>query len=355
MPKVARMPLFGLALAAVVFGGLTEAVAQTKGKDKGFSYKETLRSTVWIVVPDQPLEEGKGYSIRTGTGSLVDKGRGLVITNYHVVGNKDECRVFFPLLEKNEPVGDKKRYARELNNAAAYIRGRVLAREERCDLALVQLEQVPPGAVALKLAPASVKPSDKLHSIGNPGSSDSLWVYTDGTVRQIYRKQFRATGRDGKDPINLDCMIVESTSPVNPGDSGGPVLNDKGELVAVVQGHLSDAQARSMTYFIDVSEVKQFHDKSVKGVRSVPSGSGVSSDKPKVEPGDKPGKPAAVTAGQDEKKEQFANFYLRRAQGYELDGDAAKARESAQKVIDDYPNSKAAAEAKKLLERVQKK
>ncbi len=355
MPRIAGVPLFCLALAAVSAASLTQAVAQTKGKgkDKGFSYSEALRSTVWIVVPDRPLEEGKGVSIRTGTGSLVDKARGLVITNYHVVGGKDECRVFFPLLEKNEPVGDKRRYSRELNNASAYIRGRVVAREERCDLALVQLDQVPPGAVALRFAPSSVKPSDKLHTIGNPGASDFLWVYTDGTVRQLGRKQFRATGRDGRDPIDLDCMIVESTSPVNPGDSGGPVLNDKGELVAVVQGHLSDAQARSMTYFIDVSEVRQFYDKAVKGVRSVPSGPVTTAEKTKAEPG-KPAKPA-VTASEDEKNEQFANFRLRQAKGYELDGDAAKARESAQEVIDKYPNSKAATEAKKLLERIKKK
>jgi Trypsin len=45
----------------------------------------------------------------------------------------------------------------------------------------------------------------------------------------------------------------ECMSPINPGDSGGPVANDRGELIAVTTGDV-----RSPNLFIDVEEVKQF-------------------------------------------------------------------------------------------------
>jgi len=354
MTFVARLGVFLLSLA-VIAGVLPTSAAQSKdkpAKEKGFSYKETLRSTVWVVVRGQPIDE-KRYSISMGTGSLIDLQRGLVLTNYHVVRNRDEARIFFPIVDKGKIVPERKRYIDMLNTEGGYINGRVIGREESCDLALIQLERVPQGAVALKLAAASPEPAQRVHSIGNPGASEALWVYTPGTVRQVYRKKFRSGGRSG-DPIDVHCMIVETESPVNSGDSGGPVLNDKGELVAVVQGHIADEQARSMSYFIDVSEVKQFYNRVVKGVKQVPNTGAIAEGKPKAEaPADKPA--PTVNTSEDEKNEQFANFRLRQAKAYDLDGNANEARKYAQEVVDKYPDSKAAVEAKKLLERLKKK
>ncbi len=53
-----------------------------------------------------------------------------------------------------------------------------------------------------------------------------LWVYTGGNVRQVYRRAFDLD--EGN--YHIPARIVEATSPVNPGDRGGPVLNDEGEI-----------------------------------------------------------------------------------------------------------------------------
>ena len=61
--------------------------------------------------------------------------------------------------------------------------------------------------------------------------------------------------------------MVETDSPTNPGDSGGPLLNAKGELVGVTQGGALNAQLVST--FIDVSEVKQLlATKAVKDLKA---------------------------------------------------------------------------------------
>src|SRR5207249_1567090 len=150
---------------------------QADGSEK--IYQKTLKSTVWVVVPVG--KDGNKLKVKSGTGSLIDANRRLILTNYHVVeGSDKEVFVLFPTYEKGKP----------------------------------------------------------------------------GAVRQVYRKQFSTSGKDGKDSFKVDARVVETQSPVNSGDSGGPVVNDQGELVAVVQGHAPDAQARLVSYFIDVSEVK---------------------------------------------------------------------------------------------------
>lgn len=233
-----RIP-FVAAIALFQFG--PAAWAQDAGVR---AYQNTLKSTVWV-------HSNRGSALATGSGALIDRPRQLVVTNYHVVGDVDRATVFFPAFRDGRPVAEKSYYnqrARELG-----IRGRVVARDKRADLALIQIERVPNGAQALSLAPAPVQAGQTVHSIGNPGRSDALWVYTPGKVRQVYHKRWRAKVDNAV--LTFDAQVVETDSPTNPGDSGGPLVNDKGELAAVTEGGAVDAQLLST--FIDVSEVQR--------------------------------------------------------------------------------------------------
>src|SRR5438309_390239 len=75
-----------------------------------------------------------------------------------------------------------------------------------------------------------------------------------GTARQVYHKKF-AVGKD-ENKFVIDARIVETQTPTNPGDSGGPVVNEQGELVAVNDSHNINAQL--VNNCIDVSEVRAF-------------------------------------------------------------------------------------------------
>jgi hypothetical protein len=70
----------------------------------------------------------------------------------------------------------------------------------------------------------------------------------------VYRKKWKAR-LDRNTVLTFEAKVIETDSPTNPGDSGGPLLNDKGELVGVTQGGATNAQLVST--FVDVSEVKQ--------------------------------------------------------------------------------------------------
>ena len=210
-------------------------------------YAEALKSVVWI---HSPRGEGKSAS---GTGSLVDRKLKLVLTNYHVVGDANKAVVMFPAYKGDKVVAEREYYLKRLKSDG--IPAKVVARDKKADLALIQLESLPEGVVAIPLAKESVVPGQTVHSLGNPGGSGALWVYTPGKVRQVYEKKWKA--QLGEDQVTtFEAHDIETDSATNPGDSGGPLLNDKGQLVGVTQG--GAIKERLISTFIDVVEVKQF-------------------------------------------------------------------------------------------------
>jgi hypothetical protein len=52
----------------------------------------------------------------------------------------------------------------------------------------------------------------------------------------------------------VEFRVIETTTPINPGDSGGPVVNDRGELVGIAASHRTDA--RLVSHTIHVSELQ---------------------------------------------------------------------------------------------------
>jgi S1-C subfamily serine protease len=273
----------------------------------------------------------------TGSGSLVDRTHRLVLTNYHVVGKDSEnVYVAFPVYEKGKTIAVAERgYYQNLLRNGGGIRGKVIAREMKCDLALIQLETVPEDARALLLARESPSPGQDVHSVGNPGQSGALWVYTPGKVRQVYHHRWHSG--TGKDSLDLDARIVETQSPINRGDSGGPLVNNRGELVGVTQGHLLDAQQISL--FIDVSEVRNF----LKSTKHLPASA--------REP------PRTVASNSESKppdEESQAARKLHFAKELAVDGKLEKAKSYCDEILELFPKTKAAAEAKQLLDKLSK-
>jgi tetratricopeptide (TPR) repeat protein len=235
--SLAVLPLFLCAACAV---GRAEA-DEHSGKAL---YQQTLHSTVLVLTPRKSH----------GTGWLLDRGRKLVITNYHVVTSDGTVDVVFPVYRKGKVIAERSYYTdnlESLRKQGFVVRGQVLEADARLDLALIEVDALPEGVAELKLAAEGPSPGDRVHSVGNPGVSDALWVYTSGTVRQVYRK--RLTYPSGQE---VEANVVETQAPINPGDSGGPVVNDDGELVAVTAAYRMGAQLLSTC--IEVGEVRTF-------------------------------------------------------------------------------------------------
>jgi HEAT repeat protein/S1-C subfamily serine protease len=219
-------------------------------------YEYVLKSAVFIYT-----KHARGGAM--GTGSLIDGDNRLLLTNYHVVHGMVDFFVLFPTYEEKDGKRELIR-VRSKNlqmSPATQVKGTVVAQDKTHDLALIQLDRIPDGIEALPFAKSAPSPGDNVHSVGNPGASDSLWVYTNGTVRSVGRKQWQVA--DGGDLIlTLDSKVVETNSPINPGDDGGPCVNDSGELIGVTQSMQMGAMVHASSLFIDRSEAEELIGKA---------------------------------------------------------------------------------------------
>jgi S1-C subfamily serine protease len=198
-------------------------------------YATGVRSTVLVMTPAS-----------SGSGVLVDSDRRWIVTNEHVVESHSEIAVFFPA-ERFGWVETELEYYRQ-NRQQLEIKGRVISLCRQRDLALVELERLPAGATAIEFG-QSARPGQLLHSIGNPSASDALWVYTNGYVRANYFKTINARR----------MQVVETSAPINPGDSGGPILNSAGQLVGITQSF--HKEGRLVSNGVDICEVIWFVNK----------------------------------------------------------------------------------------------
>jgi tetratricopeptide (TPR) repeat protein/S1-C subfamily serine protease len=199
-------------------------------------YHKLLPSTCWVV---HEQRVGSQSVLSWGTGWVADARRRLIVTNHHVVDGVDVVGVVFPILKDGRVVNDERAYW----NGAERITGTVVDRSPQRDLALIQLTTIPAAAPAVTLATESPDPGERVFTIAAKAHGDeSFWDFTSGNVRLVSR-QHLANGQL--------AGVVETDMPFNRGNSGGPVVNDRGLLVAVVEGACEDARLVSLSVAVD--------------------------------------------------------------------------------------------------------
>jgi V8-like Glu-specific endopeptidase len=174
-----------------------------------------------------------------GTGVLISND-GLIFTNSHVVGEAKKVHIYF--MPKN--LG---KYSRD-----DYMLGMVVNNNKNVDLALIKLLKTPFGVKPLTLANvSSIKIGQDVHAIGHPGNG-SQWTYTRGYIGQILLNH-EWDYNDGIDRKAL--MVIQSQTPVMGGNSGGPLLNDNGQVIGV-NSYGSDYAGAN--YAVSVKDLKLF-------------------------------------------------------------------------------------------------
>ena len=222
-------------------------------------YQGLLPSTVWINLVKKQDPSGRTEFL-SGSGALVDLKQRLVLTNYHVVRDKEEARVLFPVVQDKKPVLDRAYYTGHILRSG--IPGKFVARDAVHDLALIQVAALPPGARAVRVAARGVGPGEHVYSLGNPGESDKLWVFHPGSVQRVGHEKFHSKTVDGFE-LDVEADLVVTDMPNKPGESGGPLINEHGELAGVIDGHRTDRLGGRETHsgiFIDLGDVRSFLD-----------------------------------------------------------------------------------------------
>ncbi|MGQ9800629.1 MAG: S1C family serine protease [Candidatus Saccharicenans sp.] len=201
----------GLLAGTIAYLFSSIAFAQTLSIEKIIN--NALPSVVKIVVYDitgSKRAEGSGFFI----------GPGKILTNAHVI--------------------DRAYSASVQSSLKLYENITIIKRDDDLDLALLLVEDA--GEPALPLAEASdLRPGQRVLAIGNPLGFDQ--TVSDGLISAI-------RGIPGK------IQIIQTSAPVSPGSSGGPLLDLKGEVIGVISATVSEGQ--NLNFAIGIETLKQF-------------------------------------------------------------------------------------------------
>jgi S1-C subfamily serine protease len=147
---------------------------------------------------------GGAPSSALGSGFVVDKA-GHIVTNYHVVRDAAEIRVSF----SNQDT----------------VKAKLVGVDPSTDLAVLEVETDASALTPLPLGDSdTVRVGDPVVAIGNPFGLTR--TATAGIVSALQRF-ITAPNRFAID------HVIQTDAPINKGNSGGPLLNARGEVIGV--------------------------------------------------------------------------------------------------------------------------
>jgi serine protease Do len=170
--------------------------------------------------PETDLVIGRQRSI--GSGVVVDAG-GYIMTNAHVVANARRVEVVLP----GSPA-DAGGVRTLVKGRGRTIEARTVGVAKEIDLALLKVEEASPPALPIADYDA-LRQGELVFAFGSPeGLRNSV---TMGIVSAVARQP------DADNPL----VYVQTDAAINHGNSGGPLVNVKGELVGINTFILSES------------------------------------------------------------------------------------------------------------------
>ena len=232
MPRPSRTMSRSLATAALGLAAAlapTSAWAQSEAESLSVSFRKAARRVLPSVVtvrpvrasavaaappgpilsipevpdfldPWGPLPPGMPPRERGGSGVVIDAGKGLVLTNFHVIDGAARVVVTLP--------GGRERVVKAVRS------------DPKSDLAVLAID--PAGLVAATWGDSeALDIGDWVLAVGQPfGLSDTV---TAGIV----------SGKGRGVGLALYEDLLQTDAAINPGNSGGPLVNMKGEVVGI--------------------------------------------------------------------------------------------------------------------------
>ncbi|MDD4715162.1 MAG: trypsin-like peptidase domain-containing protein [Oscillospiraceae bacterium] len=190
--------------------------------------KQTYQQIYTKSIPSVVGVEGSKY---TGTGIIISSD-GYIITNYHVVAGNSKVEIC-------------------LQNQSKY-EARLVGGDKQNDLVVLKIE-------AKGLTPAefgnssSLRVGDRVLAIGNPLGIELRDTMTDGIISAINRDVIV----DGR-----IMTLIQTNAALNAGNSGGPLLNESGQVVGINTMKMSsyDSSVEGLGFAIPITSAKPVID-----------------------------------------------------------------------------------------------
>lgn len=219
-----------------VFTGVVAAQLAPPRKDIPAIAKSANGAIVTVITAtdDKPITQGTGFLVSAD---------GVIVTNYHVIKEGNLAIVKFP------------------DGTVLPVAG-VLATDKVRDLAIIKIHGKTFRTLALGDSD-DIQVGEEVVAIGNP-------LLLESTVSNGIISGVRTSKELGK--------FLQTTAPISPGSSGGPLFNMRGEVVGINTLYLEGGE--NLNFAIPVNDAKLLLSHQSAKLQNLPNGRGTDTPEP---------------------------------------------------------------------------
>lgn len=204
-------------------------------KSEALSATEAYNKVAPAAVVVSTKSVTQGYFMQTkevegiGSGFIINE-EGYILTNYHVIQGAQEISV-------------------TLSNDVTTT-AQVVNYDENQDVAMIKItdENVEiPATVELGDSDA-LQPGEEVIAIGTPLSTELSSTVTKGIIS--------ATSRSVAVESGVTMNLIQTDAAINAGNSGGPLVNTKGEVVGINSSKISGEAVEGIGFSIPINDIK---------------------------------------------------------------------------------------------------
>lgn len=204
-------------------------------KSEALSATEAYNKVAPAAVVVSTKSVTQGYFMQTqevegiGSGFIINE-EGYILTNYHVIQGAQEISV-------------------TLSNDVTTT-AQIVNYDENQDVAMIKItdESVKiPATVELGDSDA-LQPGEEVIAIGTPLSTELSSTVTKGIIS--------ATSRSVAVESGVTMNLIQTDAAINAGNSGGPLVNTKGEVVGINSSKISGEAVEGIGFSIPINDIK---------------------------------------------------------------------------------------------------
>lgn len=225
----------------------TDLVSLKEYSETGVSVAAKILPSVVGITVEFPVNSifSRGTTTTTGEGSgIIISEDGYILTNNHIVSSSSSSSYY--------TVGDASKVTVYLFNDTTPYDATIIGTDEQTDLAVIKIDKT--GLTAAELGDSdSVQVGEFSMAAGNPlGMQSSI---SSGTISAVNR-DVEADGRTYK--------LIQTDAAINAGNSGGALVNSKGQVIGINTLKLSGTGIEGMGFAIPINSAKPIYEQLIE-------------------------------------------------------------------------------------------
>lgn len=181
------------------------------------------------------------YSSGTGFVFKTDDKYGYIMTNNHVISSGDNIKVMFTNDEQ--------------------VTAEVVGSDKYIDIAILAVDKKYVLSVAETKSSEEMRLGDTTFAVGSPIDSD---IYSWSVTRGILSGKDRIVEvSDGNSRNSTVMKVLQTDTPINAGNSGGPLCNSNGQVIGVTNMKLASSSIEGMSFAVPIEEALSYAEKLI--------------------------------------------------------------------------------------------